>query len=68
MIESGRPIRKNWCAWLDSNEHWTRPQRVPSAIGVQAHIGIRNLEDQAGFEPATGIASGLRARPVRPLR
>ena len=20
-----------WCAWLDSNEHWTRPRRVPSA-------------------------------------
>jgi len=26
------------------------------------------MEDQAGVEPAMGIAGGLRVRPVRPLR
>ena len=31
-------------------------------------LGYRHVEDQAGFEPAMGIASGLRVRPVRPLR
>jgi hypothetical protein len=31
-------------------------------------LRYRHIEDQAGFEPAMGIASGLRVRPVRPLR
>ena len=34
-----RVASPKWCAWLDSNEHWTRSQRVPSAIGVQARGG-----------------------------
>ena len=51
-----------WCAWLDSNEHWTRSQRVPSAIGVQAHGGpgrIRICE---------GHSRRIKIPPVRPLR
>ena len=28
-------------------------------------LGYRHMGDQAGFEPAMGIASGLRVRPVR---
>jgi hypothetical protein len=35
----------------------------PLPVGVQALIGIRNLEDQAGFEPALGLSQRIKSPP-----
>jgi hypothetical protein len=63
MIESGRrDPRKLVCL--------ARLERALNALSTRSlcQLGYRHIEDQAGFEPAMGIASGLRVRPVRPLR
>ncbi len=53
-------LAEGWCSWLDSNQHWTRSERVAST-----ELGYTSAVVQLGIGPSAGCLSGVPGQPAR---